>query len=87
MATNPKKSEVRDSIQKLSELFPETNYDLALKIWGKLNPSKDGEDDQDENQSSFSRLWPSMLKVNVNSLIGNQASDSVIAEIVQQFYD
>ena len=87
LATNPKKSEVRDSIQKLSELFPETNYDLALKIWGKLNPSKDGEDDQDENQSSFSRLWPSMLKVNVNSLIGNQASDSVIAEIVQQFYD
>jgi hypothetical protein len=86
MSTNPKKSEVRTFIQKLSELFPDTNYDLAHKIWQKLNPTDTGEDEKEDDQSSFSNLWPSMLNINVKSLIGSQSSDSVIAEVIQQFY-
>lgn len=87
MSVNPKKSEIRNYIQKLTELFPDTNFDLALKIWQKYNPDASGEETEASSRSGFSSLFPSILKDNVKNLIGSQSSDSVISELITRFYE
>lgn len=97
MNMNPKKSEVRAKIQKLKELFPDTNFDVAYKIWLKANPSEeskateDAQDDDDSNQSLFFGIASSVknrgksLWGDVKSFVGDQTSDSIIANVVNQF--
>ncbi|CAI2361686.1 unnamed protein product [Moneuplotes crassus] len=96
---NPEKSEVKTKIQKLRDLCPETNFDMALKIWKKQNPDQDiGLDDAEgkeieEEQSIFSGFGLSLkdkgkrLLGNVRNLVENQNSDSMIANLIGQYYD
>ena len=98
MSINPKKSEIRAKIQKLKELFPETNFEIAFKIWLKLNPSEDTKEaenevqEQEESQSLFRGIASSVksrgksLWGNVKSLVEDQSSDSVITNIVNLFF-
>lgn len=100
MSSNPNKSEVRSKIQKLKELFPDTNFDLAFKIWKKLNPNEDVGNEEtetagfDDNNKSIFRGIASSVKDrgkslwgNVKSLVENQTSDSLIANLIHQYYD
>ncbi|CAI2361692.1 unnamed protein product [Moneuplotes crassus] len=99
IATNPEKGQVQSKIQKLRELCPETNFDMALKIWQKQNPDKDIGDENissqvvEEEKSIFSGFGLSLknkgksLLGNVRNLVENPSSDSMIANLVSQYYD
>lgn len=99
ITTNPEKAEVRSKIQKLKELCPEVNFDIALKIWKKQNPDQDiGIEDidsqpQEEGKSIFSGFGGILknkgksLIGNVRNLVENPDSDSMVANLVKEFYD
>jgi phage-related tail protein len=100
LTQNPSKAEVHTKIQKLKELSPETNFDIVFKIWKKLNPNQDvGIEEIDSasikvnNTSLFSGLASSVkdrgksIWGNVKNIVSDQATDSMIANVVSQFYN
>lgn len=99
ISLNPNKGEILSKIQKLKELCPETNFDLALKLWKNQNPEQEigidkiGEQENEESsQSIFSGFGMSLknkgksLWGNVRNLVENQSSDSMIANLVSEYY-